>query len=626
MPKVRITFSALADPTQSRQVTLAEENRPETEEILVESTRKTIIEAKVFDHQASVLGVWVLDSKGSRIAKSRTEYTFRPTAKRAVGEEIAEVGEIAATQEDHTITVEVTKTANEPKTTEQGGSLTIPDTPGDEIALQPDGPGGERPRSPFETTDEPEEPSPRIVFEVRTAPAGETDPSNAIEVAHKPTTQDDLVGTKVDVPAIPGETEQVVFTRTYDPRSDVESPWKTDTVPVKEPTDLMTPVDGSGNPTHDFEDAWGSATIESVYGYPTMVVSGSEITNNEVPSMFADAVSGFPDSVFSMDDGPSMWSMETLFPYGRIELPEVDNGKDADFLIQAAPQVLDQNRITERSWFYECFNLFRQHEAQMIQQQDAGVGVRPAEGGDRDISMFGDRSDGSPIRIVQEVKCRPDGGSYGPYQVVRNPKQVRTCRYVTPRVTLLAHRGIRAPKLRRFWWRRRRWNRKWEYCVPYDPAGPGTPHIFTIPSEVLTVFNTPKVNVSVIDTAPASKVSYDVYYDDAAVPGQVQVYVEQVVRGSEGAFAGAWSATFPKAFAAAPEVTLGPSDPMNFSYAGFGGTTAAGITGGYLQYPGGPGIEGPQPGSGTVEYIARGSPLPQAGGGTLKLAFEIMGA
>jgi len=609
VPFVRIKFSPLPDPTLSRQLTIAEQGRPETEEVLLESTRKPVVELRAFDARPSVFGVWTIDSNGSRLARSKTTYTFRPTTRRAPDKPIAGVEDVEVGQEGDVLDVVPVTTADQPKTTEDGGALPVPDTSGDDVQPQPSSEGG--------TEAAPGVPLPRseVVLEVRTAPQGETDPANAIEVGHFRTDDISLIGTRIKVPVIPGETQQVVFFRTYDPNSDAETGWKSKTTFVHDPPGMAGPTTG-----FDFEDAWGSVTIEQMYGLDTMEVVGSELVNAEMPSMFASAgAGGFPDSVFSMENGASFWSMEDIFPYGRAELLEQDNGKDADFTVQAVPSVEDMDRIPERSIFAECYAMFRQHEAQEIQQQQAGTGIRRVTGASRDLSMFGSISDGSPIRVLHEVKCKPDGGAYGPYEVLRDPSRALLCRFVTPRITVLSHRGLRAPRLRRFWWRRRRRNRKWEYCEDFAPASAGAAHIFSIPSEVLTVFSDPKVNVTVMDTAPANGVGFDVHIDDSAVAGEVHIYVEQTVRGQESAPSGSWTATFAKAFAAAPQVAVGPSDATNESYAGFGSVSASSISGGYLRFSGGPG-------AGSVDYIARGSPVAAAGGGTLKLAIEIMGA
>lgn len=614
MPRVKLTFSPLSSPEYSRRLFVAKVDEPELRSTLLKSFRDDVAIVTLDDTHGVTFTTQVLDAQGRYILGSDTKFNFYPSTQEVAEEvEPVQIEEPEASQgegpwvEIQTVSVE----EDEDKVATGNDDVPVEEAVDETPVGNPEPP---KPAIGSSGNTEPVEPKKEFQVEVRVSDTSVTDPSDAMHATTVPVCGCERPVIKAPVCVI-GAGTQRVWTQKYDPDGCRASEWKYRDVPIVDDQTFLK--------VEDFSNGWGGGSIESVYGYPTMFDNAGDLDMNEVPSMFADQFTGFPDSIFSMDSGPAIFSMEDLFPYGRFETPSVDHGAPHDFYPQVCPEVADFQRVTERSVFSEDYYMFSGFRG-----PSGGVppGLRKPVGDSRDINMFGAQSDGSPLRVLTEVDA--DGAGW---QVVKPGRRV-VGQLIKQRFTVFSHRGLRAPRFSAWRWIRWLRNRKWEYRIDYDPAAAGMPHMFTIPSEIVAV---QQLVVSVAVESPAiAGVEYNVSTDDTllvpaggglGISGQVAINVEQVIRQEVAGAAGVWATAFPKAFGVAPNIVTNASDPTNFSFSGVAAVTPTNANG-YITYPPGNTAAGAQPGDGPVEIIARGAPVPFSAGGDIKLKILIMGA
>lgn len=617
--RVRLTFSPLASPEYSRRLLVAKVDEPTLRSTVLKSFRDDVAVVTLEETHGVRFTVQTLDALGRLILGSDTSFSFFPsTQEPASTAQSVSLGEPEASQGEGPWVETKPTPIGEAEDTGTTGNADVP------VVSAAD----ETPQNTPEPTPQTvasagnmqhEVPPQRTLVEVRVSDDTVSDPSDAQYVTTVPIIGEDRPVIKTPLCSTTGV--QRVWMRRFIPDGHRVSEWVSRDLPVHviDPTFMMV---------EDFSNNWSGGTIENVYGYPSMYDNAGVLTMNEVPSVFAlDAadgapVEGFPDSIFSMDEGPGMFSMEDLFPYGRFVGPSVDHGAVHDFYPRVCVEVDSMNRITERSIFAEEYNMFS-----TFRGPSGGVppGLRPAEGAG-DISMFGSQSDGDPVRVLAEVNLDSGG-----YKIVK-PGDRCVARVVQPRLTVFSTRGLRAPTLD--YWRWSRWlrNRKWEFDIPWDPATPTSPTEFIIPGNVWAVEDL-VFNATVV-TPHEDGVEYNVSIDESSIAaaaagspinGTLKIYVEQVVRVTEEATAGAWSTTWAKAFAAVPTVVALANDPTDFSYAGYSAVSAT-ASNGYFMFPPGSAAIGAQPGDGNVDIIARGVPLEDALGGDVRIHLQIMGA
>ncbi len=614
MPRVRITFERLGSPEWYRRLISEEVGDPaNTRATLLSSFRDDTAIVSVSEERGTKFTTQVLDAQGRLIIGSDATYTFYPaTQPPAPDATPITLGTPEVSQgEGPYLEVTVRGVAEE----EDKGSTGNTDVPEEDAADETPF-GDPEPVSNTVATSGSIEvkaaPEKDYLVEVRVSDVAVTDPSDAL---HATTVRDCVCAQGVKVPLC-SDTAQRVWMQRFDPDGDRQSDW------VYE--DIAVHADETFQTQQDFSNDWGSGAIEDVYSYPSMIDNGGNLEVNEVPSMFAlDAadgppLEGFPDSIFSMDEGPSQFAMEDRFPYGRFAGPAVDAGAPHDFYPRVCPTVNDMERIPERSIFSEDYHMFASFPG-----PNGGVpsGQRAPMGGKREISMFGTQSDGAPLRVLTEVDV--DGSGYKIWKA----GQRLFGQIIQPRFTLFSHRGLRAPSLTD--WNFVRWvrNRKWEWRVPFesDIVPMPTPGTMTIP---IPQFANSVVGLEVqaqVEVVNIPGVAFNVAVDMLTTPGSAVISVEQVVRGTAAGAGGVWNFPFQKVFGAVPTIEASASDPVDFSYAGYTAVTAAGANG-YIMYP--PGTTAPValPGTGPVNVIARGSPLDTSMAGDLELIIQVMGA
>lgn len=534
MPRVRINFSPLPSAAYSREIEIAEVGRPGTATILVSNTRDNPIIARVPDDAPSVLTVWVLES-GARLAGSSSSYTYYPSTTPPAADAALATPEAPAVSQD-------------------GPALTVtPVVSKPSVLISLDTPKAKATPAKTEVAARP------VDVDVRVSAVAVTDAADAVHVDTVRAQEHEVPNLEIPAPVIPGATEQKVWTRLRNPDNGQVTPWSSRTVVVGDPSEFAK--------IEDFVDSWGSVTIEQHYGLAPLAQVGSELVATEVPSVFAaDTNNGFPQSIFGMSSGIAWMSMDFAFPYGRFETPEVNAGALHEFQPQLFPQVDAINRITERSIFAEHYPLFRQSRDVDAAQQVAGVGVLPVTGDSEDIHMFGTVSDRSPIRVVSEVKVTKDGvEAYRDYQRVRPGDRVLAHKY-TMRHTLVSHRGLRAPKLRKmFCWRRIR-NKKWEYLVPIDVSNGDKTFVFS-PVPVAVGGNL-TATITIENVATGGDINYETRIVSLS-PTQIRFIVTQATRGTVPIIGGAGAYNFPAAFGAVPHIVCSPADATQTLFSGF---------------------------------------------------------
>jgi len=604
MPRLRLTFEPLDRPEYSRRLYREEIGDPNTFQLIFKSFKDDTAVISVPDERGIKFTTQVLDSKGNLIIGSDRTHNFFPDTQPSVpdgsGGNPVGITEPDISQGEgpfvgvklnlvsHTDTSATTSNNDVPvpeaaDDTPEGGVVAAPDT----VATSGN----------VEVKTSPEK---NTQVEIRVSASTVTDPSDAMHA-----TQVSVDAEDIKVPLCTETDKQRVWVRRFDPDGCRSSDWVF--------RDMTVVNDDTFNRVEDFSNNWiAGGTIDSTYGYPNMSVNLGTLHVNEVPSMFAlDAadgapLEGFPNSVFSMDQGPGMFSMDAVFPYGRFETAAVDAGAVHDFYPAFCPMADSLNRIAERSIFSEDYYMFSQFHG-----PNSGVpsGLRKPVGSTRDISMFGTQSDGSPIRVLNEVSV--DSGAWR----VWKPGQRISGRIVKARFTTFAHRGLRAPSW--LFWFFRRWirNRKWEWNIPFTPDVPGNGSTMTI---LLPMHATSVIGLTVqaqVETVAVNGIEYNISVDTTSTPGSAIVNVEQTYRSTVEGVAGAWQVDFPKFFGTVPTVVATANNPADFSYAGYTAITTQGATG-YISAPVSSQSSGP------VDIIARGSPLDAA----INIAIQIMGA
>ena len=611
MPRVRITFERLTSPEHYRRLLAEEVGDAGTRETLLSAFRDDTAIVSVASARGTKFTTQVLDSLGRLIIGSDETFKFFPATQPPAPDttpitiDKPEVwqgeGPFAFVNVVEVNEVEVKATTGNVFVPEEDAADETPTGNPEQVSNVVATSGNVQVKTEVEKD---------YLVEVRVSDQSVADPSDALHATTVRASKR-LDSIKVPLCAAPG---QRVWMQRYDPDGCRQSDWVFEDFTIHEDETFLK--------EQDFSNNWGTGIIENIYSYPSMVDNAGNLEINEVPSMFAldladgDPLEGFPDSIFSMDEGPGMYSMEGVFPYGRFEAPSVDAGAPHDFYPQVCPTINSMDRITERSIFSEEYHMFGSFNG-----PSGGVphGQRAAIGAKREINMFGTQSDGAPLRVLTEVNVDSAG-----YKVWK-PGQRRFGQVIQPRFTLFSHRGLRAPSL--IDWTFSRWirNRKWEFRVPFDSdtIPSPTPGVMTIP---IPQFANSVVGLEVqasVETPQVDGVRYNVETELDGL-GNVLVSVEQVIRITADGTAGAWNAIFPKAFDAAPTVTAVASDPTNFSYAGYIAKTAAAVNG-YIMYPPGTTAAVALPGDGPVDVLARGTPVDDSTGGDVIIVIQVMG-
>lgn len=581
--RIRIRFTKLPSAAYSRRLYSQEPNRLETRQVLVDGFKQDSLVVAVASDHPTVLITQVLDETGRGFRKT-TQYTFYPSAEAVAADapslDIEGIEAVNETKPD-VVTVEVTP--------ESGGSV------GSSVNTSPAANASDAVESMEE-------------IEVRVASGVSTTPEDSLEVAviERPKSNEPV---KVDVPIIPGESQQTVFVRRTDPDSGREGAWSAATFTNPDPT-----VDHKK--VQDFSNTWASGTIGQVWGVDTMKVDGSgRLVVAEPPSMFSSV---WPNSVFDSgagDDETAFLSVDVLFPEGKFTGPQVDQGAIADFHPNIVPVTDDFDRVGKEKSIFATeadFPMFRVHQREQSLRPRA---YRYDRDSSRDLNWLATTCDGAPMRVRQEWS--PDGATWYPW---RWGQRIRSQTYRF-RLFLRASRSRSAPFLTNWYWWRWRRNRKWEYWVDYDPSTPGDPHTFAFPAEVLTVIDDlgdgATVNVTVHDTSPDPDITHSVRTEVSA--GGVKILVTEHQKGTGSATAGSFTVTFPRAFGDVPSFVATPGDALTNSYLGYSSLAADQVSGYYLQNDG-------TTGAGALSWLASGPPVPATSGGTVRLQIQIMGA
>jgi len=525
VPKVRLYFTKLQERFYSRRLYTSEPKRPSTKRILLNNfTDDEAVVDLAHDHP-TVLNTWLLkDSK--EVAGSGTTFTFYPSVN-AVAPDADEL-EVAPpkvnTDDAPPGTVEVTTKDPDPDPTV---TQTFPDR-----------------NTQSSNTNQPISSSwPRrtVISEFRVSTTAVDNPSDALEADR--IRHDAATNPTVLVPSIPGEDTLRVWVRRITLDENRAGAWQYTDVMINDHPEYAT-VGVQGDPT-------AAGTILDIYGVATLKISGSDLVPQEVPSMFSDATLYFPDSIFSYDDGPSMFSMDLTFPYGVFESEEIDFGTSipVTFTPQFVPEHDGMARITERSIFSEDYYMFRPHDAQLADRGEAGVGFLRED--DEDMNWLADQSDNSPMRVRTEVKLH-DGVGYGEWRPWHWGQSL-TCVKCVARVFLYSHRGLRIPTLKYWWVKRRHFNRKFEFQAPV--AYPTTDGLaeYTFSTEVAEMFTVPGsivASVIVFDDMSADDNTYTADVVSIA-SGVIKVRIRQVAHTNLLITSGtAVTWTFPRSFAA----------------------------------------------------------------------------
>jgi len=582
--RIKLHFTPLDSVQYARQLEADDPTVDGSRRVLVKSFRSNTITVTVENDHPTRLWTTVLDEDSEPFGDA-TAFTYHPRSQEVASSAPSlDIEEVVVLDDGRPDVLSVTV---QPK--DEGVSVPTADA--------------STPANDDTTTKESEQ------IEVRTIEGVSTTPEDALEVGvfKRPASQSNMPLTLV-VPRFPDEDQQTIFSRKIDVSSGRRGAWNTKTVSIFDPVDYLS--------NDDFSTNFAGGTIGQSHAVDTMKIDGSSrLVHNEVPSMFSSTVwsrSVFYDSLLP-EDVP-VFSMDAIFPIGIFTAPEVDQGVVADFHPNVIPATDNFNRSGhERSVFST------ESDYAVFRQPDAVISARPRatrylREGTEDISMFGAASFGAPMRIKTWVKREA-----GAFEEWHWGERILAQKF-TFKLWSYAGWGLHAPFYTKWWWRRWRRNRKWEFLADWEP-GANEYMDYVLPDEVVTVLADPTIQVAAKVGSDQAEVGHDVVYMYTPGTKTIRIRVVETQTTRESVTTGEWGWTYARAFKAAPRVFVTPDDPAGTEevFSGYDTRSASSVSGYMVSYV------GDKP-NGDVDLMAVGIPVAVSGGGDVKLRIQVMGA